>query len=232
MIKYSLLTFFFVTILVVALFGFRGQKTELTPIEIFPDMDRQAKVKAQKPSDFFGDRLGARAPVPGAVPLGYQVPTQPRQNTPGETVEPAGWSQLPYAFASGDSYPDTGMMGEVWGDGIPFEVTPAFLARGQERYDINCAICHGKTGDGGGVAAQYTGLQGLVATYHSDRLREMPDGQIYNTIAYGKGQMYGYAANISVADRWAIVAYVRALQTSQNVPAAELTPALRAKMEN
>ncbi len=103
------------------------------------------------------------------------------------------------------------------------------MARGQERYNINCAVCHGYSGHGNGV----TGKFGMVAiaTYHDERLRNMPDGEIYNTIANGKGTMMAYGHQVSLYDRWAIVAYIRALQRSQYAKAADLTPEERQFLE-
>jgi mono/diheme cytochrome c family protein len=107
-------------------------------------------------------------------------------------------------------------MGNMWGTGIPVTIDQKLLARGQERYQINCQVCHGETGAGNGITSQY-GLVG-AASYHSDKYRQMADGEIFNTITHGKGQMGPYH-HIDVKDRWAIVAYIRALQLSQNAPA-------------
>jgi mono/diheme cytochrome c family protein len=231
MIRIFLIAAFICSVVVVAVFGFRGQKSTYTPFEIFNDMDHQAKVKSQKPSQFFADGKGDRLPVKGAVPMGFAIPENPRQAAPDQISESVPWSNQPYSFAVGDDYYNTGKIGNVWGDGIPVPVTPELLARGKERYAINCAICHGDSGNGLGVVAQYAGYLNLVASYHQDRLRQAPDGNIYNTIAYGKGLMYGYAENISVNDRWAIVAYLRLLQKSQNVVAASLPEDVRARIK-
>ncbi|MBL8087344.1 MAG: cytochrome c [Chthonomonas sp.] len=98
------------------------------------------------------------------------------------------------------------------------------LQRGQERFHIYCSHCHGDTGDGKGMISQ----RGLVlkrppASYHTDRLRNMPLGHFYNVIARGYGTMYSQASRVKTDDRWAIVAYIRALQMSQNTKASELT---------
>lgn len=182
---------------VVILAGLRGQKFSQPPIEIFADMDRQLKFKSQVPTEFFADGRMDRPTVPGTVPFGLPVDN-------------------PYLM--------TGRMGNRWGDGIPVEVTPALMARGQERYTINCAVCHGGSGAGNGVVGQF-GLVG-IASFHDDRLRNMPDGQIYHTIVNGKGLMGGYP-HILLEDRWAIVAYVRALQRSQYATGSDIPPQLR-----
>ena len=113
-------------------------------------------------------------------------------------------------------------------DAFPLEVTPELLARGRERFDIYCSVCHGKLGDGNGMVAQ-RGFR-HPPTYHSDRLRQVPVGYFYDVITNGFGAMPDYAAQIPPRDRWAIIAYVRALQLSQHAPAAELPANLRARL--
>jgi len=142
----------------------------------------------------------------------------------GELVEIAGpYKQI--EFSSAPDYYNTGMMDDQWGTGIPMQVTAEFMERGRQRYTINCAVCHGDAGDAAGIATKY-GLA-AVANLQLERIRVMADGEIYNTIVHGKNTMMGYGHNIQVPDRWAIVAYLRALQRSQqtttaDVPAAEL----------
>ncbi|MEM9398846.1 MAG: cytochrome c [Verrucomicrobiota bacterium] len=187
--KYFFAAFIISILSVVIFFGFRGQKFEKTPIEIFPDMDHQPKFKAQAPSDFYADNRSNRMPVEGTISF-----DQPR-------------------ITGKDQYLNTGMIRDAWGDGIPVEVDEALLQRGQERYDINCKVCHGITGLGNGVVTNY-GLGG-VANLTDERISALPDGDIFNTIGKGKGQMGPYP-HIKIYDRWAIVAYVRALQMKQN----------------
>jgi mono/diheme cytochrome c family protein len=114
-----------------------------------------------------------------------------------------------------NEYLSTGKMkgGLEWGDGIPIKIDAEKMARGRERFNINCAVCHAPTGAGNGIVTEY-GLVG-VANFHTDKFRQMPDGQIFHTIANGKGLMNGYP-HITPEDRWAIVAYLRALQLAQN----------------
>jgi mono/diheme cytochrome c family protein len=103
------------------------------------------------------------------------------------------------------------------------------MRRGQERYTINCAICHGATGAGDGMAKQF-GLN-TVQSLHQERLRTMSDGEIFNTITNGKNTMFGLGDRVQVPDRWAIIAYLRALQKSQGgARASELPPEERAKL--
>ena len=96
--------------------------------------------------------------------------------------------------------------------GYPSDVTVDFklLERGQDRYTIYCAPCHGALGDGNGITRSYG--MALTPTYHDDRLRGMAEGELFNTITYGKNTMYPYADKLSPDERWAVVAYMRVLQ--------------------
>jgi hypothetical protein len=111
---------------------------------------------------------------------------------------------------------------------FPLPLTPELLKRGQERYKIFCTPCHGIQGDGNGMVA----MRGMKhpPSYHDARLLAVPNGYIYDVITNGFGGMLSYSAQIPPADRWAIVAYVRALQLSRNAPVSELPPALREKL--
>jgi mono/diheme cytochrome c family protein len=193
-IRIFLAVFGSLALAVVAIAGFRGDFTKNTPIEIFPDMDRQPKYKSQTPSPFLPEGRADRVPPYGSIPFHIQT-------------------DQPYLI--------TGKMGSMWGTGIPVTVDQKLLARGQERYQINCQVCHGAAGAGNGITSQY-GLVG-AASYHADKYRIMADGEIFNTITHGKGQMGPYH-HIEVKDRWAIIAYIRALQLSQNAPSNLLPP--------
>ena len=217
MVRYFLFLLVLITILVVSIAGLRDysflpHKTKRPPIEIFPDMVRQAKVKAQAPSDFYADGRGARAHVAGSVPVGYAAPESIPQASEGVATMGSPYNVV--VFSGKQNYADTGKNGTNWGNGIPFSATMATLERGRERYQIQCAVCHDATGGGNGIATKY-GLVG-VASFNQQRIRDMSDGEIYNTIVNGKNSMLGYGSVIQVSDRWAIVAYIRALQRSQN----------------
>ncbi|MDZ4814706.1 MAG: cytochrome c [Verrucomicrobiota bacterium] len=191
--KIFIYTFIFLVIATVCVVGFRGQRSTKPPVEVFNDMDRQYKVKAQQGSTFFSDGSGTRHPVAGTVPRG-------------------GYSE--------DEYLSTGKMKTTYGDGIPVKIDLAAMKRGQERFGIYCAVCHGATGAGNGVVTEY-GFAG-VANLQSDRILKMSDGELFDIITHGKGQMGAYGGNISVQDRWLIVAYLRALQRSQHGTAADI----------
>lgn len=111
---------------------------------------------------------------------------------------------------------------------FPLLLTPELMKRGQERYRIFCAPCHGIQGDGNGMVV----MRGMKhpPSYHQDRLRQEPNGYIYDVITNGFGGMLSYSAQIPPKDRWAIIAYVRALQLSRNAPVSELSPELREKL--
>lgn len=226
MLRYFFIGFAFVVLLVVAMAGFRGHKSARPPIELFPDMDHQPKVKAQVPSSFFADGRAARQPVANTVPMGYSMPMH--KEVDGSTGE----GTSPYKnihFSASPDYLDTGKIGDQWGTGIPIPVTPELLARGQQRFTINCAICHNATGDGNGIIKKY-GLA-TIADLHQKRLKDMADGEIFNTITNGKNTMPSYGANIQVQDRWAIIAYLRALQKAASASINDVPAEERVKLE-
>jgi mono/diheme cytochrome c family protein len=111
---------------------------------------------------------------------------------------------------------------------FPVQLTPELMQRGKDRYGIFCTPCHGIQGDGNGMVA----MRGMKhpPTYHQDRLRKVPNGYLFDVVTNGFGQMLGYSAQIPPKDRWAIIAYVRALQLSRNAPVSELPPDLREKL--
>jgi len=195
---YVFLAIAVVAIGIVAMAGFRGHHFAQPPFEVFPDMNYQDKVKDQVGSTFFADGVASRAPIDGTV--AEEMP-----------------AKIDY-WASGK------WDATHWGDGIPvhdardggraLQIDGANMARGRERYAINCAMCHGATGAGNGITSKY-GLNG-AANYNTDRLRQAADGDLFNTISNGHGQMMGYAYNITIDDRWRIVMYIRALQHSDN----------------
>jgi hypothetical protein len=155
------------------------------------DMQLQPRVDPLRRSDFYADLRSARP-----LPLG----TIPRESNVTD----------PYFY--------TGYVGKDLGNYMPFPVTREVLERGRERFDIFCAPCHSRLGDGNGMVVQ-RGYR-RPPSYHIDRLRNAPLGHFYDVISNGFGAMPDYAAQVPPYDRWAIVAYVRALQLSQNAPAS------------
>ncbi len=220
--RYFFLALLLAGVLVVGTAGFRGDKFSRTPIEIFDDMDHQAKLKPQSPSGFFSDGVGPRKPVAGTVPMGLEIPEK-------TTAEGAF---MAYGFSHGSDYYNTGRIGDFYGEGYPEQIAidEAFLRLGKERYDVNCAICHGTSGNGAGVTGKF-GVPN-IANFHTPGFLDPKDpayranGSIYETITKGKGLMGGYGANIPVHERWAIVAWVRTLQMSRSAPLSD--PAVKA----
>jgi mono/diheme cytochrome c family protein len=157
------------------------------------DMHDQPRFKPLAKSDFYGDLRSARAPVDGTVARG----------------------QL-----HEDAYFYTGKVGNAPGDYMPFAANDAVLARGRERFNIYCAPCHSQLGDGNGVIVQ-RGYR-RPPSYHTDRLRNAPLGYFFDVMTNGFGAMPDYASQISAQDRWNIVAYIRALQLSQNATSADV----------
>lgn len=176
--------------------GCRGTISDKPPVHPNTNMDFQPRKEAQEVNNFFLDGRSMRPPVEGTVARGLRK------------------ADLAY-------YEGTDADGE-WIEEIPVELTRSFLYRGKERYEIFCTPCHGKTGDGQGIVT--TGGYGYVPapTYHQDRLREAPAGELYSAIYNGVRTMPSYAQQVPVEDRWAIVAYIRALQASQYVTEAEM----------
>jgi len=228
MLRGFLVIFLLCTIAILAVFGFRGQTSTGPPLELFPDMVRQMKVRAQAPLNFFADGRGPRLPVAGTVPIGYEMPT--KSETLNTSAAAIGSYWHPRAgFSAGTDYYNTGKMGDHWGTGIPLEVTRELMGRGQQRFNITCVMCHGAAAAGNGITKQY-GLA-TVVSLQDERIRKMSDGEIFNTITNGKNTMMAYGPNIIVPDRWAIIAYLRALQRSQNAAIADVPEDHRAELE-
>ncbi len=157
------------------------------------DMQDQPRFKPLQRSSFFPDGRSARPLIEGTIARGHL--------------------QLNTAF----------FRGQVNGQFVstpPLTVDAALLARGRDRFDIYCSPCHGRAGDGRGMVA----LRGFryPPSFHSDRLRGVPDGYIYAVIANGYGAMSNYAYQLEPRDRWAVTEYVRVLQFSRNAQAADL----------
>jgi mono/diheme cytochrome c family protein len=160
------------------------------------DMQVQPRVNPLAKSDFFPDQRSARPPVEGTVARG-----QLRE----------------------DTYFYTGKIGNTPGDYMPFPVTREVLDRGRERYNIFCAPCHSRIGDGNGFVPS-RGFARKPPSYHIPRLQKAPVGYFFDVITEGFGTMPDYSSQIPARDRWNIVAYVRALQLSQNATMADVPP--------
>lgn len=180
------------------------------------EMYDQPKVKPLAKSDFFSDGFGARQPIAGTVARGHMKLDDQLYTgkAPVGAATPAGDSgaaAVPSQWATSDL---------SWT--FPMPVTREVLARGHEQFNVFCSPCHGKLGDGKGMIVQ----RGFKAppSFHEERLRTAPPGYVFSVITNGFGVMYSYASRVPVNDRWAIAAYIKALQLSQNMDASQLTP--------
>jgi mono/diheme cytochrome c family protein len=164
-------------------------------------MANQPKYDPLEPSDFFADGMSARPRIPGTVARGELAI---------------------------DGFLATGKIAGADGDGYPFAVTAATMDRGQERFNIYCSPCHGRGGDGNGMIPS-RGLR-RPPSFHTAALRSAKTGHFFDVMTNGFGAMPPYAAQIPVNDRWAIIAYIRALQLSQNGTINDLPPDQRAQL--
>jgi len=203
--RHFLLVFLLTCFAVAAICGLRGSHSRRPPIELFPDMTRQNKARPQTPSELFPDEFASRLIPAGTVPRGG-----PRVIN-GQALKVHGKAVYPYE----DSPVNTGRVAGTtnWAPVNPLPITRQLLERGRQRFEIHCMPCHGPDGDGKGIVSKY----GMVAmaNFHDQRLVDMCDGEIFNTITHGKNLMGAYGANVTVEDRWAVIAYVRVLQRSQ-----------------
>ena len=167
------------------------------------DMHNQPKVKPLRESAFFGAQRSARPLVEGTVARGE---------------------------LGDDEFLANGVGGGQPGTEFPFAVTPGVMARGRERFDIFCSPCHGRTGDGDGMVVR----RGFRAppSLHVDRLRQQPVGHFFDVITNGFGAMPDYKSQVMVRDRWAIIAYLRALQASTEAGVQDVPEGERAKIRD
>ena len=196
--KYFLIIYALVVIAVVSIMGFRGTTFTEPPLEMFNDMDAQSKYKPQGTSAFFADGRTDRQPVTGTVARG---------------------------FLRDDEFLHFGKDGEAWAKGFPMPVTRDLIDTGKAKYNIYCIVCHGGVGDANSV----TKARGMVVvtSYHDDRLRDMLEGEIFNTVTNGKGLMGSYKDKLTPEERWAVIAYLRVLQRSQNASIDDVPQASR-----
>ncbi len=174
------------------------------------DMQDQPRLKYYKQSDFFADKRGSRDQVENTIARGHLYDNKafytgkidnPNPNAPAATATDAKGNTVVTSFPN-----------DV--DAFPVPVTKELLDRGQERFNIYCIVCHGPLGNGDGMVVR----RGFPnpPTYHDDRLRNAPVGHFFDVITNGWGKMNSYAFQVPPADRWAIVAYIRALQATQD----------------
>lgn len=190
---------------VLLLAGCRGMQSDKPPVHPNLNMDFQEKFQAQEANPFFADNAAMRKPVPGTVARGLLK--EDASLYEGRTEE--------------GSYVEKS----------PMPINRALVERGQERYNIYCTVCHGQAGNGQGVIMRGDYGYTPATSYHSERLRDIEDGYLYDVITNGVRNMPGYAQQIPVRDRWAIVAYIRALQLNQNAGEGDVPESVIANIQ-
>ena len=215
----------------ISFLGFQGKKSKDTPVYVFDDMDYQNKYKAQGENTLFADGRDARPPVAGTVARGNGLePTKVFSDDfrRAESQNPSFVSgkDAKGAFLAG--FPEKSLSFSK-GQLNDYKVSQLTLEAGRGKFQIYCAVCHGQAGDGNGIMKVRSALEGdaaivTIASLQTPIIRAYPNGQIYDVITNGKNTMMGYGDKLSPEERWAVVAYVRALQLSQNCP-PELVPA-------
>ncbi|MEI7534200.1 MAG: cytochrome c [Verrucomicrobiae bacterium] len=200
---------------VFGMLGLQGGLMRKPPFELFPDMDRQAKLRPQAPFAFMSNGVSSQLPPAGTI-----ARSQPLETANG----------LVYHFE--DSPVNTGrdVRSTNFVEANPMLVNVGLLARGRERFDIYCAPCHGKLGDGNGITKKI-GVMPAVANLHDQRIVTMTDGEIFNTVSNGKGLMGAVGPLLPTEDCWAVIAYLRALQLSWLGTADDLTAEQKAALK-
>jgi hypothetical protein len=213
--RYFLAIFTVCVLATVGILGFRGTHFRKPPLYIFPDMERQPKLRPQTANAFFANGMSSRPPVAGTLARSEPI------HVGDQLVYP--WQESPVTTGL-----ITGTTNFV--EVNPLPVTDELLQRGEQVFSINCAACHSKLGDGNGVPKRI-GAMAVVANLHDKRIVELPDGDLFHTVSYGKGLMQGYAANLPIPDRWAAIAYLRTLQLSRLGSLEEVPEALRGTLK-
>jgi hypothetical protein len=213
--RYFLAIFVLAVAVVVGILGFRGTHSRKPPLYIFPDMEFQLKLRPQKENGFFTNGLTSQLHIPGTIARSTPLqtakgPVYPFEDSPINTGRVTGTT----------NFIETN----------PMPITAALLNRGQQRFTINCTPCHGATGEGKGIT-QKIGAMAVVANLHDKRIVELPDGELFFVISNGRNLMGAYGPNVTVEDRWAIIAYLRALQLSRLGAIDDLPQELRATLK-
>ena len=185
-----------------ALSGCAQQTTRNTPLEVWPDMDRQDKSKPQTESQFFGDHRASRMPVPGTVARGF-------------LKEDEGYY--------------TGIVNKQYIGRNPETINAELLKLGQMKFNTYCSPCHDRTAHGQGIVAQKA-VTWQPTNLHEDRVKGMVDGEIFSVITQGRRSMPSYRFQITEKDRWAIISYLRALQRTTSGTVADVPQELQADL--
>jgi len=216
--KRLVMGFMLLAVVIPLLFGLRGGKFSSRPLMLFFDMDFQPRYRAQGESDFFSDGRAQRQPPAGAIPFGGN-----------DYFSDAGRVGRDERFLQADKPFYQGKQGEEWISIAPVELSMPRLREGQAYYETLCAVCHGRTGAGNGIMKEYGFNE--IASLVDARAQKLPDGQIYHTIANGKGLMQGYGHQLEADKRWSVVLYVRALQRARSGRPEDVPSQSRAELE-
>jgi len=197
--RYFLIIFGVCVLAVAGVLGKRGSHFRKPSLYIFPDMEWQLKLRPQKENSFFTNGLSSQLQIPGTI----------ARSSPLQTVSGA---VFPYEDAPVNTGRITGTTNFI--ENNPLPITATLLKRGQQRFTINCSPCHGATAEGKGIT-QKIGAMAVVANLHDKRIVEQADGELFFVITNGRNLMGAYGANVTLEDRWAIIAYLRALQLAR-----------------
>src|SRR5438270_13570252 len=213
--RYFLIVFALCVLGTAGVLGRRGSHFRKPPLFIFPDMEWQLKLRPQKENGFFTNGLSSQMPVSGTIARSTPIqtasgPVYPFEDSPANTGRTVGTTNFI--------------------ENNPLPITASLLKRGQQRFTINCSPCHGATGEGKGIT-QKIGAMAVVANLHDKRIVELPDGELFYVITNGRNLMGAYGPNVTVEDRWAIIAYVRALQLARLGTIEDVPQALRANLK-
>ena len=215
MIRIITAIYVFLIVVLVSILGFRGSKSRKEPLYLFPDMDRQAKYYPQGENPFFSDSMNDRIPPMNSIPR-------------GNALDRKGVFSADY---SADRLRDVALLTGKdadgnWVSGFPVEVSNQTMQLGQQKFNIFCSACHGYAGDGNGAVRNFAAPTLAPANLTSELIRNQTEGEIFNTVTFGKNTMASYGDKLTPEERWAVILYVRALQragtaTLEDVPDAQ-----------
>ena len=213
--RYFLLLFALAVLAVAGVLGPRGRHFQKPSLYIFPDMEWQLKLRPQKENTFFTNGISSQIAPAGTIARSLPVqaasgPVYPYEDSPVNTGRVTGTTNFV--------------------ENNPLPITAELLKRGQQRFQINCSPCHGQTGDGNGITKKI-GAMAVVANLHDKRIVELADGELFYVIKNGRNLMGPYGPNVTVQDRWAVIAYVRALQLARLGTIDDVPQELRASLK-
>jgi len=213
--RYFFVIFGICVIATMGVLGKRGTHFRKPPLYIFPDMEFQLKLRPQKENGFFTNGISSQVAPAGTI----------ARSTP---IQTASGDVFPYEDSPVNTGRVTGTTNFVENNAMP--ITMELLKRGQQRFTINCSPCHGALGDGNGITKKI-GAMAVVANLHDKRIAELADGELFFVITNGRNLMGAYGANVTVQDRWAIIAYLRALQLARLGTVDDVPQELRAGLK-